>query len=1049
MDMSFRRHLITIVLIIFSLYGIISGQGTYLDFNTIPKRGTILIYAHQDDDLIWMLPFWNITEKFIGGAMPATPNFRLVVRDQQIFLNNNGYNIQYESNWITPWTDISDNEYSEYYWWNNPAYYYLSTDHLETKMANDNTPLSTAEINKIKAKLEQYIASTDLSRIITHNNWGEYGHQHHRALNKAVRELAVKYRKDVWMLGCDIYYREFIDLNVPNGITYTLGSFDDQDLFTGIRQIYQKYYRWTWYSDKVPSGDHKFIKIVDAGTDKSNILTGESIIYPGPTQNEPGAYIFDGIDDYMTISGNNDSPFTIAMRIRPDQIKAMDIARMAEYPLSTAIHDRDFYMEPDGRITARIYDGSSKTVTSNISLSPSYWAHIAITYSGSNLKLYVNGALQNTISAGAPITNYSTPELVLGQAANTDSFFAGQINDVQMYNRALTDEEIADISRMIFTLSASAGSGGTINPSGVMTLNAGSSMTLNITPNAGYRIANVSIDNVPAGPVSSYTFDIITSNHIIQATFEPITYSIQASAGSGGRIDPSGEVSAEFGSQRTFILTPDTGYEVADVLIDNVSQGPVLQYTFSNISQNHSITASFRLRRYTITSTAAIGGTIDPSGTISAEHGTSRTFLISPSTGFRILDVKADNISIGAVGIYTFNNITENHSLSATFTPITYQIVSSSETGGSISPAGTTIVNYGTNQSFSITPGEGFLIKDVMVDNRSVGAVSTYRFINIVSDHTISAFFNPITFNINAKSDFGGSIIPSGDIKIDYGSNQTFNFIPYEGYEISEVIVDNKSVGAITEYTFTNIKSNHSISVLYKLKTYTVTVSSEGGGITSPSGLVTVAHGSDFTLICRPSEGWRVSKIMVDNLFVSSDTIYILKNVRSDFNILVDFSLLNKYEIKASSGEGGNIIPSETIKVYEGSNLNFTVTPLPGFRISNVFVDNIPMGPIVSYNFLNISSNHQITAEFVNEIDYMVYPNPFNNSLKLQILSPDIFEFEIQISDILGNILYIEKKFPPNSIMEFHLNVPPGVYLISIWCRGTHIKTLRTLKQKY
>ncbi len=64
--------------------------------------------------------------------------------------------------------------------------------------------------------------------MITHNNWGEYGHQQHRAINKAVRELAVKYRKDVWMLGCD--NGDFEDVDVPNGITYTMGSFDDPDI---------------------------------------------------------------------------------------------------------------------------------------------------------------------------------------------------------------------------------------------------------------------------------------------------------------------------------------------------------------------------------------------------------------------------------------------------------------------------------------------------------------------------------------------------------------------------------------------------------------------------------------------------------------------------------------------------------------------------------------------------------------------------------------------------------------------------------------------------
>ena len=99
--------------IIFVLFLWISGvtsaeaQGTRIDFSTIPKSGTILIYAHMDDDLIWMLPFWRISEKFIGGAMPATPSYRTIISQQQSFLNSNGYNIEYQANWYTPWDDIS------------------------------------------------------------------------------------------------------------------------------------------------------------------------------------------------------------------------------------------------------------------------------------------------------------------------------------------------------------------------------------------------------------------------------------------------------------------------------------------------------------------------------------------------------------------------------------------------------------------------------------------------------------------------------------------------------------------------------------------------------------------------------------------------------------------------------------------------------------------------------------------------------------------------------------------------------------------------------
>jgi len=338
------------------------SQGTEVDFNSIPKSGTILVNSHMDDDAIWMLPFWEKTEKFICGAMPATPAFRTIISQQQTFMDNNNYQIPYLTNWYTPWDDITNTEYSRYYLGADPAYNYLLNDHLESRLYNDHTPLSRLEINKIKAKLEQFFADPAMRRVITHNNWGEYGHEHHKGLNKAVRELAVKYRKDVWMLGCD--NGGFIDINVPNGITYAYGSFDDPDLFVGIRTAYSNNNLWTWYATTIPAGNHKFIKIVDAGSDKSYILKGDEITYPGPAQLEPGAYIFDGNDDYLTLKRNNNRSFTIMMKVRPDIIREMDIASMAEYPGSIR-NDRNIFLTEDGHITARIFDGIARIITSS------------------------------------------------------------------------------------------------------------------------------------------------------------------------------------------------------------------------------------------------------------------------------------------------------------------------------------------------------------------------------------------------------------------------------------------------------------------------------------------------------------------------------------------------------------------------------------------------------------------------------------------------------------------------------------------------------------
>ena len=68
-----------------------------------------------------------------------------------------------------------------------------------------------------------------------------------------------------------------------------------------------------------------------------------------------------------------------------------------------------------------------------------------------------------------------------------------------------------------------------------------------------------------------------------------------------------------------------------------------------------------------ITATADEHGTIEPAGTITVPKGESKTFTITPVSGYRIKDVLVDDVSVGAVSTYTFENVTENHTIRATF----------------------------------------------------------------------------------------------------------------------------------------------------------------------------------------------------------------------------------------------------------------------------------------------------------------------------------------------------------------------------------------------
>ena len=82
------------------------------------------------------------------------------------------------------------------------------------------------------------------------------------------------------------------------------------------------------------------------------------------------------------------------------------------------------------------------------------------------------------------------------------------------------DHYLYAIGNPSFTITASTGTGGTISPSGTISVNYGDSKTFTITPNPGYKIKDVKVDGASVGSVSTYTFTNVTTNHTISATFE-------------------------------------------------------------------------------------------------------------------------------------------------------------------------------------------------------------------------------------------------------------------------------------------------------------------------------------------------------------------------------------------------------------------------------------------------------------------------------------------------------------------------------------------------
>ncbi len=224
---------------------------------------------------------------------------------------------------------------------------------------------------------------------------------------------------------------------------------------------------------------------------------------------------------------------------------------------------------------------------------------------------------------------------------------------------------------------------------------------------------------------------------------------IDASLGNNptfGTIDPLGHTPVASGANVDITIdVTDPVYFIDDVLVDGVTLGGPFTapytYTFNNIVVTHTIRADFsNIPFQTITATAGPDGSISPFGALKVPVGGNKVFMMTPNPGFVIKDVQVDGGSVGPVESYTFTNVTADHSITAMFS-LFAEITASAGPHGTISPAGVVKVALGNSQVFTITPDAGYAVKDVLVDNVSVGSVESYTFTNVTVPHQISASF--------------------------------------------------------------------------------------------------------------------------------------------------------------------------------------------------------------------------------------------------------------------------------------------------------------------
>jgi hypothetical protein len=300
-----------------------------------------------------------------------------------------------------------------------------------------------------------------------------------------------------------------------------------------------------------------------------------------------------------------------------------------------------------------------------------------------------------------------------------------------------------------FTITPSTvGSGhGAISPAVPQTVDYGATPIFAFTPDSGYVIKQVRVDGEPVAMTGTayYMFAPVKADHAISVEFALKKYEISVTAGTHGKIEPgTGEV--EHGSSPTYVITPDEGYHIADVLADGQPVGAVPSVTFENVDRSHTLSATFAVDTFTITPSVVGGagghGTISPSTPQTVDRLGTPTFTFTPQRGCEVDVVRVDGQPVAMTGTneYTFPAVTGDHAISVSFKPLTYEITVTAGEHGSVTP-GSGPAAWGSTPEYAITPDEGFAVADVLVDGASVGAVTSYRFAAVTTGHTLAASF--------------------------------------------------------------------------------------------------------------------------------------------------------------------------------------------------------------------------------------------------------------------------------------------------------------------
>ena len=266
---------------------------------------------------------------------------------------------------------------------------------------------------------------------------------------------------------------------------------------------------------------------------------------------------------------------------------------------------------------------------------------------------------------------------------------------------------------------------------------------------------------------------------------------------------------------------------------------------------------------YTITATQSANGSITPSGVTTVNSGDSTNYSITPNVGYSVATLTVDGSTVTPATSYAFNNVTANHTITATFAPINYTLTYNAGANGTISGTTPQTVAYlASGTQVTATPNTGYHFT-TWSDSLSTAARTDVAGIG-GTNVTASFAINTYTVGYDGNLNTGGTAPVDASSPYNYNSTvttKTAGSLVKTGYSFAgwNTVANGTGTGYATNATFA-ITANTTLFAQWTFIPVITKITVTGGnalidftgGTTDSTGNFTVVGTTNLTTALTP-----------------------------------------------------------------------------------------------------------------------------------------------------------------------------------------------------